>query len=103
MIAFTDYNKQQLDGFTKDILELGSLTKKWEAMGWFTQEIDGHDFEALDAAIEAAHAQNAAPSMIVMNTVKGKGVSFAEGLEKNHSMNFDLAKAKEEIAKIDAA
>jgi transketolase len=98
LIAFTDYNKQQLDGYTRDILELGSLAAKWAAFGWFTQEVDGHDLAALDGAIEKALAQKEKPSMIVMNTIKGKGCSFAEGVEKNHSMAFDLAKAKEAIA-----
>jgi len=98
LIAFTDFNKQQLDGFSKDILDLGSLAAKWEAFGWFTLEVDGHDIAALDAAIEKASAQNEKPSMIVMNTIKGKGCNFAEGVEKNHSMAFDMEKAKEAIA-----
>jgi transketolase len=100
--AFTDYNKQQLDGFTKDILDLGDLTAKWASFGWFTQEVDGHDIEALDEAIEKSIAQKDKPSMIIMNTIKGKGCNFAEGVEKNHSMAFDLAKAKEAIAALDA-
>jgi len=98
LIAFTDYNKQQLDGFTKDILDMGNLAAKWEQFGWFTQEVDGHDIAALDAAIDKALAEKERASMIVMNTIKGKGCSFAEGVEKNHSMAFDMAKAKEAIA-----
>jgi len=98
LIAFTDYNKQQLDGFTKDILDMGNIAAKWEAFGWFTQEVDGHDIAALDAAIEKALAQGEKSSMIVMNTIKGKGCNFAEGVEKNHSMAFDMEKAKEAIA-----
>jgi transketolase len=97
LIAFTDYNKQQLDGYTKDIIDLGDLASKWASFGWFTQEVDGHDIEALDGAIEKALAQNDKPSMIVMNTLKGKGCSFAEGVEKNHSMAFNLEKAREAI------
>jgi len=98
LIAFTDYNKQQLDGFTKDVLDMGNLTAKWEQFGWFTQEVDGHDFAALDTAIENALAEKVKPSMIVMNTIKGKGCNFAEGVEKNHSMAFDMEKAKDAIA-----
>jgi transketolase len=101
VVAFTDYNKQQLDGFVKDILDLGDLEAKWKAFGWFTQSVDGHDFAALDAAIDAAKAQKEKPSMIIMHTVKGKGCFFAEGVEKNHSMAFDLAKAEEAIAALD--
>ncbi|MDR0720135.1 MAG: transketolase [Treponema sp.] len=102
LTAFLDYNKQQLDGYTKDILDLGDLAAKWKAFGWYTQEVDGHDIAALDAAIENTFAQKDRPSMIVMHTIKGKGCSFAEGIEKNHSMAFDLAKAKEAIAALDA-
>jgi transketolase len=102
IIAFTDYNKQQLDGYTRDVLDLGNLSAKWAAFGWYTQEVDGHDLEALDGAIEKALAQGNAPSMIVMNTIKGKGCFFAEGIEKNHSMAFNLEKAREAIALLDA-
>ena len=101
LIAFTDFNKQQLDGFTKDILDLGDLSAKWKAFGWFTQEADGHDISALDSAIEKALAEKERPSMIIMNTIKGKGCNFAEGVEKNHSMAFDMAKAKEAIAALE--
>lgn len=100
IVAFTDRNKQQLDGYVKDILDLGDLEAKWKAFGWFTQSVDGHDFAALDAAIDAANAEKTRPSMIIMNTLKGKGCFFAEGVEKNHSMQFDLAKAEEAIAKL---
>ncbi|MFP3090066.1 transketolase [Treponema sp. TIM-1] len=99
--AFTDYNKQQLDGYTKNILDLGDLRAKWAAFGWYTQEVDGHDLEALDGAIEKALAQKDVPSMIIMNTIKGKGCFFAEGIEKNHSMAFNLEKAREAIAVLD--
>jgi len=98
LIAFTDNNKQQLDGYTKDIIEMSDLTAKWKSFGWFTQEVDGHDIAALDVAIEKALGEKEKPSMIVMNTIKGKGCNFAEGIEKNHSMVFDMEKAKEAIA-----
>ena len=101
--AFTDYNKQQLDGYTRDILDLGDLKAKWAAFGWYTQEVDGHDIQALDEAIEKSLAEKNKPSMIIMNTIKGKGCNFAEGIEKNHSMAFDLAKAREAIPALDAA
>jgi len=101
LIAFTDYNKQQLDGFTKDILDMGDIAAKWDAFGWFTQKVSGHDMAALDSAIEKALAQKEKPSMIIMDTVKGKGCNFAEGVEKNHSMAFDMDKAKEAIAALE--
>lgn len=103
LVAFTDYNKQQLDGWTAEIADLGDIEGKWRSFGWFVQRVDGHDIAALDAAVDTALAQDGAPSMIVMDTVKGKGCSFAEGVEGNHSMAFDLAKARDAIAALDAA
>jgi transketolase len=102
LIAFTDYNKQQLDGYTKDIIDLGELDAKWREFGWFTQRVCGHDIAALDDAIENARAQKEKPSMIVMDTIKGKGCSFAEGVEKNHSMAFNMEKAREAIAALES-
>jgi transketolase len=102
VIAFTDYNKQQLDGYTKDIINLDDLEAKWAAFGWFTQRVDGHDIAALDEAVGNAAGQGKKPSMIIMDTVKGKGCFFAEGIQNNHSMAFDLAKAREAIAALDA-
>ena len=101
LTAFTDYNKQQLDGYTKDVMDLGNLAAKWTAFGWYTQEVDGHDLEALDGAVEKTLAQKDKPSMIIMHTVKGKGCNFAEGVEKNHSMTFNLEKAREAVAALE--
>jgi transketolase len=102
IIAFTDCNKQQLDGLTSDIMSMEPFEDKWKAFGWFTQRVDGHDIGALDAAIgkakEQAKAPGGKPSMIVMDTVKGKGCSFAEGVVPNHNMTYDMAKAAEAVA-----
>jgi transketolase len=98
IVAFTDYNKQQLDGTTREILDLGALEDKWRDFGWFAQRVDGHDMAALDAAIRAARAQGERPSMIVMDTIKGKGCSFAEGLASNHNMSFGMDEARAAIA-----
>ena len=88
MIAFVDFNKQQLDGYTKNIIDLGDLAKKFEAFGWFVQEIDGHDVGAIQAAIDTAKENRGRPSMIVLDTIKGYGCTFAEGVELNHHMSF---------------
>ncbi|MEI6876479.1 MAG: transketolase, partial [Spirochaetota bacterium] len=98
LIAFTDFNKQQLDGFTKDILDLESLDAKWRAFGWETLRVEGHDIGALDAAIRKAKAATGRPSMIIMDTIKGKGCSFAEGLESNHNMTYGMDEANKAIA-----
>lgn len=87
VIAFTDYNKLQLDGEVSEICDIAPLDDKWRAFGWNVLVVDdGHDCEAIDAAITSAKSSRK-PSMIILNTVKGKGVSFAEAAgTSNHSM-----------------
>ena len=77
LIAFTDANRMQIDGMVDEVCSLGDLDAKWRAFGWHVQRIDGHDCEAIHGAIAKAKAEKGRPSMIILNTVKGKGVSFA--------------------------
>ena len=101
LIAFTDYNKMQIDGYTADIMDLDDLNSKWSGFGWYVQRVDGHDFAALDRAICRARDERCRPSMIIMDTIKGKGAFFAEALLTNHNMPFDYETAKEAIARLD--
>ena len=84
LIGIVDSNKVQLDGAVKDILDTGDLKAKFESFGFFTQSIDGHDVKAISDAVDCAKAQTGRPSMIIANTVKGKGVSFMEGKNEWH-------------------
>ena len=102
IIAFTDYNKAQIDGTTDEILGLGSLASKWAASGWNSVEVNGHVVAAIDAAITAAKAVKDKPSMIVLDTVKGKGCSFCEGQVGSHNMPVTKEMAAEAIAKLGA-
>jgi len=86
LIAFTDYNKMQIDGEVCDINDIYPLDKKWEAFNWHVQVIDGHDVLAIIKAIEQAKQTEGKPSMIILNTIKGKGASFAEGKVSSHNM-----------------
>jgi transketolase len=86
LIAFTDYNKMQIDGTTEEINNVYPLDKKWEAFNWHVQVIDGHDVIAIKDAIENAKAHTGSPSMIILNTIKGKGASFCEGDVGSHNM-----------------
>ena len=88
LIAFTDYNKLQLDGEVKDICGIEPLDKKWEAFGWNVWTVDdGNDCEKINEAIlEAKNSDK--PVMIILNTVKGSGIKFAEDAGvSNHCMN----------------
>ncbi|MBI9104577.1 MAG: transketolase [Spirochaetales bacterium] len=102
LIAFTDANKMQIDGYTKDVMGLGDLKAKWESFGWHTIQIDGHDLNALSDAIDAGRAETTKPTMIVCDTIKGKGCSFAEGVLSNHNMAYTYDQAKDAIAALES-
>lgn len=78
VIAFVDRNGLQIDGTTEQVMGLEPLADKWRSFGWHVQEVDGHDTDALSAAVDAAKAAKGQPSVIIARTVKGKGVSFME-------------------------
>jgi transketolase len=84
IVAIVDYNKIQLDGWVKDIMDVEPLGDKWRAFGWHTITIDGHNpAEVRKAYLEAA-ATKGKPSAIIAHTIKGKGVSFMENNPKFH-------------------
>jgi transketolase len=84
VVAFVDRNYLQTDGDSEKVMPLDPLAPKWEAFGWDTHEIDGHDFGQIVAAVDEAGAARGRPSMIIARTTKGKGVSFMEGVAKWH-------------------
>ena len=88
LIVLLDYNKMQLDGAVSDINDIAPVKAKWEAFGFYVQDIDGHDIVAISEAIDNAKAQKGKASMIVLNTLKGKGASFAESVANCHSMSI---------------
>lgn len=78
LCAIVDYNHVQLDGTVEEIKALGDLCEKWHAFGWNVIEVDGHDVEAVIGAYELAQNFRGKPTVLIANTVKGKGVSFME-------------------------
>jgi transketolase len=83
LTAIIDLNKQQIDGLTKDIMTIEPIVDKWKAFGWHVQMIDGHNLKAIDNAFDKAKKVKGKPSVIIANTIKGKGISFME-----HSLKF---------------
>jgi len=88
LIAFVDWNKQQLDGFSKDIIDMGDIGEKFKAFGWHTQTVNGHDPDRIKDAIIDAKVIRDVPSVIILDTIKGYGCNFAEAIAGNHHMNF---------------
>ena len=78
LCVFVDRNGLQIDGETKKVMNSDPLDEKFAAFGWNVQVINGHDFDQIDKAIANAEACKGKPSVIIMDTVKGKGVSFME-------------------------
>jgi len=78
LTAIVDYNGIQLSGWIRDIMNLEPFTQKWQAFGWHTIDIDGHDFDQILSAYQEAEKIKEKPIVIVAHTIKGKGVSFME-------------------------
>ena len=95
IVAIVDYNKIQLDGFVKDIMEVAPLPDKWRSFGWNVIELDGHDIAALQQAFADAAAMKGKPTVLIAHTIKGKGVSFMENNPKFHG----VAPTKDEVEK----
>jgi len=84
LTVIIDRNNIQIEGFTEDIMPLEPLKEKWQSFNWDVRTIDGHNFQEIVAAIGEAQAVFTKPSVIIANTIAGKGVSFMERNYKWH-------------------
>ena len=90
LVALVDFNNQQADGPTRDALAVGAEAPKWEAFGWFAQEVDGNDLDAVRDAFDKARTHpEAQPRVIVCNTRMCRGVGFLEERESNHFVRVE--------------
>ena len=80
---------------------MGDIEGKFKAFGWHTQAVDGHDAGKIKAAIIEAKNTTNAPSAIILDTVKGYGCDFAEGIAANHHMNFTQDQIDNAIASVE--
>lgn len=80
LVAIVDYNKMQSFGSVAAVLNLEPLADKWRAFGWAVREIDGHDHDEIAECLAATPLERGKPTAIIAHTIKGKGVSFMEGL-----------------------
>lgn len=99
LTAMVDYNKLQSYGRTADVQPLDPLADKWKAFGFAVREVDGHDVAALRRLFAALPFAFDRPSAIICHTVKGKGVSFAEG---NPDWHHKSKLTKDELAGVTA-
>jgi transketolase len=94
LILFVDYNKLQIDGNVEDVMGVHPLDKKFESFNWHVIVIDGHDFKQIEDAITKALTLKDRPTVIIANTIKGKGISFMENQAGWHGR----APTKDELA-----
>lgn len=95
LIAILDYNKFQLDDAVSKICDMEPMVEKWQSFNWHVQEVDGHNFQQIIAAVRKAQEVKEKPCIIIAHTIKGKGVSFME----NNNHFHGVAPTKEEAEK----
>lgn len=103
LISSIDYNGQQIDGSTEQVMSLGNLKAKWEAFGWSVLECDGNVMEELLATLEKAKSMTGQgkPIMILMTTAMGKGVDFMEGTHKWHGVAPNDAELEKALGQLE--
>lgn len=100
LTVIIDYNKFQAFGRVKDVLNLEPLAKKWESFGWQVKEINGHNFKEIEKALSSVPFRKGKPSIVICNTIKGKGISFLEDKLESHYRHLtkeDFQKAIKEL------
>lgn len=103
LIAFVDHNGLQIDGTNDEVMTVSPLAEKYKAFGWNVLSIDGHDFAQIDDAIAQAKACVGKPTVIVCETIKGKGVSFMENEVDWHGVAPTPEQAEAAVAEIRAS
>ena len=102
LVAICDYNKLQIDGTTGEVMNLDPLPAKWEAFGWETFEMDGHDMDQIYSTIAQAQKVSGKPAMIIAHTVKGRGhVEYADSVSC-HNVKLNPSDADKVLAGLQA-
>lgn len=102
LTAFVDFNGLQIDGTIEQVNSPAPIDEKFAAFGWNVIVINGHDFNEIESAIAAAEAETEKPTAIIMNTVKGRGVSFMENQCSWHGKAPNDEQYAEACAELDA-
>lgn len=100
LIAFLDHNGLQIDGPVTEVMSPEPVDEKFKAFGWHVERINGHSFAEIAAAVEAAKKVKDKPTMIIADTVKGKGVSFMENQVGWHGNAPSREQAEQALAEL---
>lgn len=87
LTAIVDRNRLQIDGFVKEVMNIDPIVDKWKSFGWKAIEIDGHDMKEIIDTLKTAAEEKNKPTVIIVNTIKGKGVSFLENNVASHHIH----------------
>lgn len=101
MIAFIDYNHLQIDGTIEEVIGNGKIQEKFQAFGWRTLRVDGHDIKEILDAVNEAKKSRGTPVCIIMDTVKGKGVSFMENQAGWHGTAPDREQVEQALTELE--
>ena len=102
LCIFVDLNGLQIDGSTAEVMNSSPLDKKFEAFGWNTLTIDGHNYDEIKKALRDARGTKGKPTAVIMKTVKGKGVSYMENSVKWHGVAPNEEEYEKAISELDA-
>ncbi len=102
LCIFVDLNGLQIDGSTAEVMNSSPLDKKFEAFGWNTLTIDGHNYDEIKKALRDARGAKGKPTAVIMKTVKGKGVSYMENSVKWHGVAPNEEEYEKAISELDA-
>ena len=101
LTALVDRNRLQISGNTEDVMAQDFQERRWAAFGWNVISIPGNNMAAVDAAITVAKETKGAPTVIILNTTKGCGVSFAEGSAVWHHKVMDKTQYIQALAELE--
>jgi transketolase len=103
LCAIIDHNKLQITGLTRQVCNTDPVDKKFESFGWAVRRVDGHDLAALMAAFDALPFTAGKPSLIIADTIKGKGISYMENNTKWHHGVPDAKQYEDALAELENA
>jgi transketolase len=102
LCAIIDYNALQIGGSIGKVKSpIEPLEEKWRAFGWDVLNVDGHDLKEICAAFDEARKGNGKPTMVIAHTIKGKGVSFMEGVIDYHGSTLSADEVKRALAELE--
>ena len=100
LTGIVDRNRFQATGSTEEIFDIPDLEAKWRSFGWNVLNVDGHNVGSVLDGLDQATAKKGVPTVLIAETVKGKGISFAENTAAFHNASLTQAQYDQALAEI---